>query len=406
MNRETELNILSLALSENCGTVFAEVNEDEFTDPDIRSIYGQIKAFWNENGTTDFGALIVRASPEAQSAITEALNRWYPSMDTEAHVQTFKGEAVLDRAKYIGSRLSIVSDPEELEGIVADLQKLVRGTVKAESVSYEDLIDKFLTRKTQKLVAYETGFPKLDGSVVISPGDFVILAGEQSSGKTAFSLELMNRFAKRGYRCAYFSLETEAYKLGDRMLTNYVGMNFARVKRQDLSIEDWELIGQASAEIKKLPGKIVPAAGKSVEWIKAEAIRQNAQIIFIDYLGLIQPRKGTTDSIYRETTAISKDLHTLAQTEKITVIALQQQNREGAGKASLHSLRDSSQIESDADVIMILNIPGDERDSDTYVPSWEEHLTIVKNKDGDRVNIPFTFDGSRQKFYERVNKEE
>ena len=406
MSKEAERNILSLALSEQCGTVFSQVEPSELTDAAIRSVYTQAMRFWQDTGTTDFGALILNGTAEEQKEAMDALNAYYSSMDANAHIVAFKNEASIERAKALGAKLMSADSFEVIEDISADLQKITRGTVKSEAVTYADLIDKFLTRKTTKLEAYETGFPRLDSHVVISPGDFVILAGEQSSGKTAFSLELMNRFAKRGYRCTYFSLETEAYKLGDRALTNYVGMNFARVKRQDLDGDDWERISEKMDEIKSLPGQIIPSAGKTVEWIKAEAIRQNAQIIFVDYLGLITPRRGTTDSVYRETSAISKELHTLAQTERITVIALQQQNRGKAGEADMHSLRDSSQIESDADVIMILTIPEGERDEEEYTPSWTEKLNIVKNKEGDKCFIPFTFDGSRQKFYEQVRIEE
>ena len=263
-----------------------------------------------------------------------------------------------------------------------------------------------MRRKTEKLEAYETGFPRLDSHVVISPGDFVILLAEQSAGKTAFSIELMNRFARNGHKCVYFSLETEPYKLGDRALTNYTNMSFNNVKRQSMTEDDWERISEKSQEIKALPGEIIAAAGMNVDQIKIEAIRREAEIIFIDYVGLIQPRKGTTDSIYREMTAISKDLHTLAQTEKMTIIALQQQNRGKAGEADLHSGRDTSQFESDADVMMILTIPEGERDGEEYVPSWTENLNIVKNKEGDRCFIPYTFDGSRQKFYEHARIEE
>lgn len=406
MSKDTELNILSLALSENCGTVFSQIDESEITDAVIRSVYSQAKRFWKDTGSADFGALILNGTDEEKEASAQALSAYYSSMDANAHVVAFKNERALERAKALGAKLMSATDFDEVEELSSDLQKITRGTEKAEAVTYADLIEKFLTRKTTKLEAYETGFPRLDSHVVISPGDFVILAGEQSSGKTAFSLELMNRFARKGYRCTYFSLETEAYKLGDRALTNYTGMNFSRVKRQDLDGEDWERISEKSAEIKQLPGQIIPTAGKTVEWIKAEAIRQNSQIIFVDYLGLIVPKRGTTDSIYRETTAISKDLHTLAQTEKMTVIALQQQSRGKAGEADMHSLRDSSQIESDADVIMILTIPEGERSLEEYTPSWTEHLNIVKNKEGDRCFIPFTFDGSKQKFFEQVKREE
>ena len=78
----------------------------------------------------------------------------------------------------------------------------------------------------------------------------------------------------------------------------------------------------------------------------------------------------------------------------------------------MHSLRDSSQLESDADAILILTIPKDEygkteRDKAyDYLPAWQEDLNIAKNKDGDRVTIPLIFDGQHQRFYEMETRYE
>ena len=193
MSRQTEINILSLALSEECGKVFTQIDESEFADPNIRSVFGQAKRFWKDTGSNDFGALIFNGSQEEKEVAVEALNSFYRSMDAEAHIASFKNEAAISKAKFLGAKLSTITDFSEISEISAELQKVNQGSSKVVSVTYADLIDRFATRKTQKLEAYETGFPRLDSHVVISPGDFVILLAEQSAGKTAFSIELMNR---------------------------------------------------------------------------------------------------------------------------------------------------------------------------------------------------------------------
>lgn len=413
MREETELRILAVALyNDTPGKVFSALSEDAFSDRSIRGAYSKAKAEWNESGSVNLTIIQHRCTEEEFGACREAANIWYPSLEVDADIKALEELNALDKIKIIGVELQTASSMDEVLSAESKLQKVTRGSVSVPSITYEDYIEKFLERKTSTLVAYKTGLSKLDQYLVISPGDFIILAGEQSSGKTAFSLELMNRFAKNGHKCVYFSLETEAYKLGDRAFSNYAILDFNNVKRQDLDGDDWEKVAERRDEFRKLPVCIVPSAGRTVEWIKAEALRQEAEIIFIDYLGLISPGKGNKDKSYEITSNISKELHTLAQSEKITVIALQQQNREGAGKANIHSLRDSSQLESDADAILILTIPKDdngltERDrASDYLPSWEEHLNIAKNKDGDRVTIRLTFDGQHQKFYEMETRYE
>ena len=57
----------------------------------------------------------------------------------------------------------------------------------------------------------------------------------------------------------------------------------------------------------------------------------------------------------------------------------------------LEDLRESGQIEQDADLIVLLNR---EKDSD------DETIIIAKNKEGQTGDIGFHFDKERQRFYE------
>ena len=138
-----------------------------------------------------------------------------------------------------------------------------------------------------------------------------------------------------------------------------------------------------------MPITIVEAAGWTVDRIRSEAIRLNADVVFIDYIGLI---KGNGRSRYEETTSISIDLHTMAQSTGITIVCLSQQGR--GSDDSMHSLKDSGQLESDADMVLILTKKEDNREK----AKWETDLTIAKNKKGRVGAISMLFDGTCQKF--------
>ena len=98
-------------------------------------------------------------------------------------------------------------------------------------------------------------------------------------------------------------------------------------------------------------------------------------------------------------TRITKHFHTFAQRHKILVIVLSQRSREGGKeKPTLSSLRDSGQIEQDADVVMLLHKP---REEDTM-----RELIIAKNKEGVVCPLPLDFDGSRQRFFESTRAKE
>ncbi|MEG2120198.1 MAG: DnaB-like helicase C-terminal domain-containing protein, partial [Pseudoflavonifractor sp.] len=112
-----------------------------------------------------------------------------------------------------------------------------------------------------------------------------------------------------------------------------------------------------------------------------------------DYLQLIpSPGHNRTEDVTR----ISLGLHQMAQGNAITVVALSQLSRPETGKdgkkaaPTMASLRESGQIEQDADVVMLLY--EEEPGSRTRV------LKIAKNKEGERGKLLLDFDGARQTF--------
>ena len=87
-------------------------------------------------------------------------------------------------------------------------------------------------------------------------------------------------------------------------------------------------------------------------------------------------------------------LHILTQQHGITVIALSQLNRDGKNAPDMTSLRESGQIEQDADCILLLH------NVDPDTPSSDRDLIIAKNKEGRTGKILLCFDGQYQRFSE------
>ena len=84
-----------------------------------------------------------------------------------------------------------------------------------------------------------------------------------------------------------------------------------------------------------------------------------AQVVFIDYLQLLAD--GKAKDRYQAITGISIALHELAQTTGILVVALAQLNRNAAHAApSTADLKESGQLEQDADAILLLSDDGEQ----------------------------------------------
>ena len=142
------------------------------------------------------------------------------------------------------------------------------------------------------------------------------------------------------------------------------------------------------AELHKLPLFIRSASGRGVGWVKAQAQRMKAQVVFIDYLQLLAD--GKAKDRYQAITGISIALHELAQTTGILVVALAQLNRNAAHAApSTADLKESGQLEQDADAILLLSDDGE-----------QYRASLDKNKEGRIGILPIAFDKECQRFLE------
>ena len=240
----------------------------------------------------------------------------------------------------------------------------------------------------------ETGFFSLDRRLMVSPGDFVVVGGRPSSGKTAFTLQVAAHMAKTR-RVVYFSLETGPRRLTERMVANIGGLELERILRRSVRDDDaaWRKIALAAEQLQKGRLCIVRAAGYDVARIAAKAQKLKADVIFVDYLGLV--RSDGKDR-YEKATNTSIALHTFSQRSGTAVFALSQLNRDSADCApKLHDLRESGQIEQDADVVLLLDYEGRRKN-----PATEEYVVdIAKSKDGETGALRFRFFGATQRFY-------
>ena len=147
----------------------------------------------------------------------------------------------------------------------------------------------------------------------------------------------------------------------------------------------------------------ISASGMGVSGIKAAAIGYRAEIVIIDYLQIIKNPKNA--GRYEQITEISMDLHIMAQTTGMVIVALSQvTNRDPKLQnqpLGIHSARESGQIEADADVIMMLDKHVEKKLLKSGCKA-NRILRIVKNKNGRCCNIPLFFDGRIQTFRKAI----
>lgn len=357
--------------------------------PDVQPVFAAVSGFWNSTGTLD-AVQICERYPDLKTAVMGCFDEWSAECvratrpNAEKWTQLVLEQAALTKFQSLafqaGSSLTTFADLPDLYSKMGEALTLDREEQDFKPIG--ELVDNYVRKLNEKPKYIPSGIPVLDKHLHLAPGNLFIIGGRPSAGKTALSLQMACEQARRGLRVCYFSLETDPDTLTARIISNRLAVPLADVKSKTVPQSDLDSL----ADLHKLPLFIRSASGKGTGWIKAQAQRMKAQVIFIDYLQLLTASKAKDR--YQQITSISIALHELAQTTGILVVALAQLNRNAAhASPSTADLKESGQLEQDADAILLLSA-----DKEEY------QAILAKNKEGKIGEIPLTFDKTRQRF--------
>lgn len=317
----------------------------------------------------------------------------------QEHARIVTERAQLLRAQTLGLRIVESADMDDVRAVLAELQAAAQDRDRHDECGMPELLRSMVAGLHEKPDVITTGFAELDRRLMVSPGDFVVIGGRPSSGKTAFTLQMAAHMAK-ARRVVYFSLETSPDKLAQRLASNVSGVELERIKRRDLDTDDaaWRRIAQACEQLRDRSLTVVRAAGYDAARVAGKAQKLGAEVVFVDYLGLL---RGPGRDRYEQVTGISVALHTFAQRTGTAVFALSQLNRGSAsGKPELHELRESGQIEQDADAVLLLDYVGARENP----PTTQHAVSVAKSKEGRVGRLDFRFYGETQRFYSEAKR--
>jgi replicative DNA helicase len=179
-------------------------------------------------------------------------------------------------------------------------------------------------------------------------------------GKTVVGLQLAWEIARQD-DVLFFSLEMDKASLLNRVVAGELGITLGKIERADLLAPDKTKIQEL---IRTVENKLLISdrGGQTVAQIRAYVhavlLKRPVKAIFVDYLQLIQAANPKAPK-YEQISQISMDLKNMAKEFGIPVVALAQLNRRVDNKPddtpNASDLRDSGQIEQDADVIVMLS---------------------------------------------------
>ncbi|MBW4083587.1 DnaB-like helicase C-terminal domain-containing protein [Paenibacillus sp. S150] len=380
MNLDAERAVLGSllkdhSLMDDCFLSPADFTEDE---EDNRLLYKvlQYAKEHSEGATNPFDPVILVSKWGARLQRIGGISRLMalrdsvPSTDSFTYYQrAVRTERVQKELAEIGRDIANIGggDLGELKARMEQLEELQQGDSVSGPVRMATLLEGH-----EKVIAKRTNSGGITGAKTAchdftelskghQPGDLEIIAARPSMGKTLYTVNDMEAVTASGWADVLFSLEMGALEVVEQMASCVGGIKRDRISSGQMSDNDWLRYGDALEIIASRSLYIDDKIGATVEYIRRQVKilkKKNPRlVVHIDFLQFLQTEKefGTAKE---RIGYITKYLKRMAKELQVSVVCLSAVGRNCEQRPDkrplLSDLRDSGDIESDADIVTFL----------------------------------------------------
>jgi replicative DNA helicase len=271
-----------------------------------------------------------------------------------------------------------------------------------------------LSAEGRSLTGTPSGFADLDSITGgFQPGNLIIIAARPSMGKSALVTNMAENVAlSKDHRrpVALFSLEMSEAELAQRFIASQASIKGDDLRKGRLRDEaKWKRVLRTAGEYDAAPLYVDDSSDIGIMDVRAKARRLHQQamaeygglgLVIVDYLQLMRADSRIENRV-QQVGEMSRGLKILARELNVPVIALSQLSRGVESRTDkrpmLSDLRESGQIEQDADLVMFIY-----RD-EYYFPETtdkpgEAELIIAKHRNGGLGDVPLTFQNEYPRF--------
>jgi replicative DNA helicase len=379
-NQEAEAALVGAFFLEPELVTECTIRPDQLYFPRLRLLYSAIRSLNEKGKPIDVIAIVEELGPQGVEGIggISYITELAGSVPTTANFKFYQ-QTVLEYAqkrKTIQIAGKIMEQAKEkditktLSEAIADLMAIEQEQTDDDMGEIRDsLVHLYLEcEKDQgEIVGIPSGFYHLDRLTGgFQESDLVIIGARPSMGKTAFALNIALNASKEDVSLI-FSFEMSKNQLLKRLagLTGKIDSLRMKNPKREFQGEDWQHFTGAIGIMTNANLRIFDRAGMDVAyiWSKVRKIRReyNGQkriLVVIDYLQLIEGDQKYKQFRQAEISEISRRLKTMARELNVVVIALSQLSRGVESRQDkrplLSDLRESGQIEQDADLIAFL----------------------------------------------------
>ena len=377
---------------------------DHFSYIAARQVFEAVKAIYNDKNIlptdTEIDAYLSAAkTPLHHSDITGFLrlatanHYWHIEQLVDAHQRRLMRKHTLTYTQKLESIETSAADIAEQ--LIQDIQQSV--DVKTSAYNHISDIAAIVADPTRLKPSIKTGFYDLDTITSgLYPKEYIVVGARPSTGKTALMNNMAYNISMQGIPVGIFSLEMPSESIVTRMVCGLANVPMLNKLEGQTTSHQQSRIQQEADKIASLPIYIEDSSAPTTQYIRSTCRKwqrnHGVKVVFIDYLTKIASSGDkASDNREREVSRISTQLKDTAKDLGITLVVMSQLSRLSEQRSDRRpvssDLRDSGQIEQDADKIILLHKPGIGKqtlkgnDGEKYI-----ELLVAKNRNG-RIGV-------------------
>lgn len=350
----------------------AVYRRDAATSGDVAAVVAELAA----RGDLDrVGGAVAIADLVAEACVPGALG-WHASRILDARrMRTLEAAAV--RIQQATSHSPTPTSSEDADQIIRMAWDEVEAATASASIRtvlpMASVFDRWQNRteSTHVPIGFDL-FTSITGLAGVHHGHMVLVAARPATGKSTVLAQAAVAASSAGVGVLFVTLEMVGEEVLERCMANAMAT----------SVKSLRADGVAALPATLHHIQVMDTATAVVDIVAA--IRQSRrtahpiELVLIDYLQLLTPPSRSSENRQTEVAAISRALKRLAVDERVGVLAASQLNRASEARAdkrpTLADLRESGQLEADADVVVLLHRDPDE--------PFEIEFIIAKNRHG------------------------
>ena len=330
------------------------------------------------------------------------------------------------RVKEMSRKQNLLEVNKELEKLlknsvdikIDELEKLYQKTLEknikeeiVENGDITDILDDIIERKKkyengEPFIEIDTGYYSLNQFTSgFHRGELTILAARPGMGKTAMMLNMVIRQIKNGTRVMIFSLEMSMKSLVERMVAMLSGVDLQKIRRGSLNDEELDKVVRAFDFLNSIEDNltIFDKSNITINEIKLEIRKHKVDVVYIDYLQLINSSSQYNNKNV-EVGEVSRVAKVMARELDVAVVMLAQLSREVERRTNkkpvLSDLRDSGEIEQNADVVFFLYRSAYYSEIGQEIDTEETEVIIAKHRNGPTGSVKLYFTKDTLEFIE------